>query len=292
MSSGDAFQRRARRSRVASLVSWASLLTLVAAVAQPVSLAHAGTPQTCKGVAGCKPFAATVGTPDSRKPSGMAPPSVGALANYKRNYVADFNGSSLPRGWSTYSGQPGSDPGTEWQARQVVVSKGVLDLKVSLDRSTNEWITGGASGGPTVTYGAYFVRSRLSAPGPTIVESLWPSEQVWPPEIDFNETYGPVNTSMATVHFTAANKVDYRTVDINMTKWHTWGVIWTPRSITYTVDGRVWGTVGARDEIPDIGMHLAIQQQTWCSQKYACPKAGSSAEIDWVAEYRPDTQSK
>ena len=38
-----------------------------------------------------------------------------------------------------------------------------------------------------------------------------------------------------------------------MTQWHTWGVIWTPTSITYTVDGSVWGSdqLGLDPQYPD-----------------------------------------
>ena len=72
---------------------------------------------------------------------------------------------------------------------------------------------------------------------------------------------------------------------IDMTQWHTWGVIWTPSSITYTVDGRAWGSVTTPSEIPNQAMWLTLQQQTWCSSGFACPSAPQSMQIDWVAEY-------
>jgi len=275
------------RIRQSTFISNLSLVTLSIVLIQPGTAAVASTTASCATIPTCVSIAATTGLPDAEEPSGMAPPPTYALSGYQQTYVTDFGGSSLPEGWATYSGQPGNDPGTEWRPSQVVVSNGTLQLNVSNEPSTNEWISGGTSGGPTATYGAYFVRSRLTAPGPTIVELLWPSENVWPPEIDFNETYGPTTGSMATVHYTSANKVDHRKVTVDMTQWHTWGVVWTPKSITYTVDGKVWGIVMATSEIPNIPMHLAIQQQTWCSKGFACPTAPASAIIDWVAEYSP-----
>ena len=70
-----------------------------------------------------------------------------------------------------------------------------------------------------------------------------------------------------------------------MTQWHTWGVIWTPTSVIYTLDGRVWGTFSVPSEVPHVPMTLHLQQQTWCSSNYACPTGPQSSQIDWVAEY-------
>jgi beta-glucanase (GH16 family) len=64
-------------------------------------------------------------------------------------------------------------------------------------------------------------------------------------------------------------------------------VIWTPSTITYTVDGQVWGTVNVASEVPTIPMTLDLTQQTWCESGWACPSSPQSLEIDWVAEYQP-----
>jgi beta-glucanase (GH16 family) len=206
-----------------------------------------------------------------------------------QTYVNDFTGTSLPQGWDAYSGTPGGDPGGQFGAAHVVVGSGLLQLNTWKDPAyNNEWVTGGVCQcGRAQTYGAYFVRSRVTGPGPTQVELLWPVADVWPPEIDFNETSGTTTGSTATVHFGAANHQNQRTITIDMTQWHTWGVVWTPASIAYTVDGKVWGKVVARSEIPNQAMTLDLQQQTWCSSGWACPSAPQSMQIDWVAEYSP-----
>lgn len=217
----------------------------------------------------------------------MAPPIANALPGFTQSYVNDFTGTSLPTGWDVYTGSPGSDPGAQWGKAHVVVDNGLLSLNAWLDPAyNNSWVTGGlCQCGVQQTYGAYFVRSKVTGAGPTGVELLWPATNVWPPEIDFNETNGMTAGTSATVHFGASNHQDQRRVGIDMTQWHTWGVIWSPASIIYTVDGRVWGTISNASEIPNQAMTLDLQQQTWCSSGWACPSTPQSMQIDWVAEY-------
>ncbi|MHB1905295.1 MAG: glycoside hydrolase family 16 protein [Acidimicrobiales bacterium] len=206
--------------------------------------------------------------------------------------MTDFNGSSLPGGWYTYSGQPGGDPGSQWADSHVSVSGGLLTLNTFQDPAYGgEWVTGGlCQCGVARTYGAYFVRSRVTGAGPTQVELLWPANNTWPPEIDFSETSGAIDGSTASDIWAASGSGRSQVqshVAVDMTQWHTWGVIWTPSTITYTVDGRVWGEVTNTGSIPSIPMTLDIQQQTWCSAGYACPSAPQSMQVDWVAEYVP-----
>jgi len=231
-----------------------------------------------------------VGTPDATEPSGMAPPDPSALPGYSQSYVTDFTGSSLPSGWLPFTGQPGGDPGAQWASSHITVSGGMMQLNAWQDPAYgNEWVTGGTCQcGLARTYGAYFVRSRQTGPGPTVVQLLWPTAKVWPPEIDFNETDGTTSKTSATVHFTNATSFDQRRLSgIDMTQWHTWGVVWTANSVTYTVDGQVWGSVSIPSELPHQDMTLDITQQTWCSSGWGCPTSNQSTQVDWVAEYAP-----
>ena len=226
------------------------------------------------------------GLPDANEPSGVAPPSSTALPGFVERYVTDFTGSSLPAGWSVFSGTASGDPGSQWAATHVSVSGGLLSLNAWRDPSYGgQWVTGGLCQCDVAsTYGAYFVRSRETGPGPTVVELLWPVTG-WPPEIDFNETDGRTTFSFATLHWGAANhQVQVRT-PVDLTQWHTWGVVWTPTTVVYTVDGRVWGVVNAPSEVPHVPMSLHLQQQTWCLQGYACPTSDQSTQVDWVASY-------
>ncbi|HEY5091668.1 MAG TPA: glycoside hydrolase family 16 protein [Acidimicrobiales bacterium] len=219
----------------------------------------------------------------------MAPPGTNDFSGYTESYVQDFTGSSVPNGWDVYSGLPGGDPGAQWGLSHVTVSGGLLSLNTWQDPAyNNEWVTGGlCQCGVARTYGAYFVRSRVTGSGPTNVELLWPTSG-WPPEIDFNETSGVTSGSSATTIWAinGSNRSQIQsTINIDMTQWHTWGVIWTPTSLKYTVDGRVWGTVTNPSGIPSVPMTLDLQQQTWCSTNFACPTAPTSMQVDWVTEY-------
>jgi hypothetical protein len=70
-----------------------------------------------------------------------------------------------------------------------------------------------------------------------------------------------------------------------MTKWNTWGIIWTPTLLTFIVDGQVWGTDDVPSQIPNQAMTLDLQQSTRCTTGTECPTGPVSMQVDWVAEY-------
>ena len=266
-----------------------ALITVVtAAAALYVGIASVLTGTAIHKTSTTLPTAYPIGVTDTSEPSGYAPPTATAMVGYIETYVSDFLGTSLPSGWETFTGVPGSDPEGQFGSAHVTVSGGLLRLNTWRDPTyNNEWVTGGlCQCSPSQTYGAYFVRSRVTGAGPTEVELLWPASNIWPPEIDFNESGSVTKSTSATVH--DGTHIDQRTLMIDGTHWHTWGVIWTPTSITYTVDGRAWGRVTQSAEIPHQPMELHIQQQTDCNLSYECPTAPESMYVDWVAEYSPN----
>jgi hypothetical protein len=227
------------------------------------------------------------GVKDAAEPSRLAPPGVRALRGYTQTYVTDFTGTSLTTGWDVFTGIPAGDPGGKFASSHVVVSGGLLHLNTWKDPLYQDrWVTGGlCQCGLSKIYGAYFVRSRITGAGPNQVELLWPASNQWPPEIDFNETQGGATASTSTVHYGPINQIDQRIININMKQWHTWGLIWTAKSITYIVDGEVWGSVTNRAESPNIPMNLDFEQRSLCSVGRQCPRKEVSMLIDWVAEY-------
>lgn len=228
----------------------------------------------------------SVGIPDSSEPSGQAPPTTSDIAGYQLSNVTSFSGDSVPTGWTVFSGPAAGDPGSSWATSHVVVSDDLLQLITSQEPGSTQWVSGGVCQcNVSHTYGAFFVRSRLTGNGPTQVEMLWPTSDAWPPELDFSETYGKTYAAQATLHYSSANLQIHNNIDIDMTQWHTWGVIWSPTEIIYTVDGSVWGTIKNPSVIPDVPMSLHIQTQTWCSSGMACPTTTQSTEVNWVAEY-------
>jgi outer membrane protein OmpA-like peptidoglycan-associated protein len=289
------------RRNLLSWVVWTSSLAILASIALSVVPGHqsvTGASTTLTSTVH-SPHATSPsvpvpdGTASASEPSGQAPPSSTAMTAYTRTYVNDFMGTSLPEGWNVYRGTPGSgDPGSQWAASHVAVSGGLLQLNTWQDPAFGgKWVTGGlCQCGVTHSYGAYFVRSRVTGAGPTQVELLWPTTG-WPPEIDFNETNGATDSSMATLHFNSDNAQVHSTINTDMSKWHTWGVIWTATSVSYTLDGSVWAHVNVPGEVPHQPMTLDIQQQTWCGvapnplSPSSCPTTPQSTLVDWVAEY-------
>ena len=235
----------------------------------------------------CAVVSISSGVNDPREPSGEGPLRSTALPGFRRTFVDDFVGRRLSAQWSLFAGQPGSDPGAQWSPSHVRVSDGMLTLNAWPDSAYGgRWVTGGLCACHRAQkYGAFFVRARLSGPGATFVGLLWPLSG-WPPEVDFTETYGSISHSMATVHFGQRNNQLHSEVKVDMERWHTWGVIWTPRLLLFTLDGVVWGRVTSAAAVPDVPMSLHLQQQTWCADNYACPVSPQSVQIDWVEVFR------
>jgi Glycosyl hydrolases family 16 len=228
-----------------------------------------------------------VGAVNVREPSRVSPPGGAALPGYRRVYATDFKGSSLPAGWVDFTGVPGGDPGGQFAPSHVVVTHGMLELNTWRDPSYNDkWVSGGlCQCGDQHTYGAFFVRSRITGAGPNEVELLWPASNKWPPEIDFYETGSKDNSTSWTLHYGKDNNFVQQTLRVDQTAWHTWGVIWTPTKITYTVDGRVWGSFSGTYAIPTVPMTLDLQQRPGCSLGPVCTSVPQSMLVDWVAEY-------
>jgi Glycosyl hydrolases family 16 len=249
----------------------------------------AGSASTATTVPAHGVLAYPVGTPNPNEPSGMSPTKADALSGFSRKYASDFPGAVLPEGWAAFTGKPGGDPGGQFSAAHVTVGGGMLRLNTWRDPAYGmHWVTGGLCHcSHAQIYGAYFVRSRITGAGPNESHLLWPLSNQWPPEIDFNET-GEVATSTSwTVHFGAANSIVQQTLNLDMTKWHTWGVIWTPTTITFTVDGMSWGALRLAASIPTIPMTLDLQQRT--DATYTQAKGGpQSMLVDWVTEYVQD----
>lgn len=229
-----------------------------------------------------------IGTASRHEPSGYGPPMATALKGFKLTYVNDFVKTGIPKGWFLFHGVPGGAPGGQFSPRHVTVRGGRLLLNTYRDRHFhNRWVTGGlCQCGRPYLYGAFFVRSRFNGLGPNEVELLWPANNQWPPEIDFNETTS-TNGSTSTVHWGYANYIQQiGKHGVNMLAWHTWGIIWTSNKIEYVLDGHVWGSITNAQEIPRIPMRLDLEQRTECLIHVQCPKVPVQMQVDWVAEYR------
>jgi beta-glucanase (GH16 family) len=240
------------------------------------------------------PSAKTGHQPAVSDPSGPAMPA-GDVPGWHLTYSTHFNGDSLPNGWGAYSGQPGGDPNGNWDPGNATVSNGELHL--TADSSSTGGV--GFSGNPQ-TYGMYLVRMKGDyEPNLEIsnIALLWPADgSTWPPEIDFYEDGGGGRDGFTASLHPGANGDDCCVIRNNISttgaQWHTYGIIWTPTSITYTIDGRQWAVVQASQvsspgQWPDIPMNLDLQ-----SQNLGTDQPGGTIEtmtVAWVVEYAPDS---
>ena len=312
-----------RRFRVAVVVAAAVLVVIVLAVAcnntesktsgtalamQSASPSRTSSPaaRTSSPAARTSSLAARSSSPAS-DPSGVPVPT-GNIPGWNLVYSQDFNGTALPTGWVAYSGQPGGDPDGYWNSANVTVNKGELHFRATANddpKKRNTYSTGGVNFyGHPQTYGIYLVRLKSDyEPGLDIASLalLWPSgnNNVWPPEIDFfEESDGTPTNFSATLH-PGPNGDDCCIIGDNfpshaaysITQWHTYGIEWTPTTITYTIDGHQWGTIINKSQLstpaqwPSINMDLDLQSENLGPVQPAGPI--ESMTVDWVAEYAP-----
>ena len=287
--------RSARRRLATAAALVVALVTLpvldgATSVVEPASAAVA----THVATTGCGPQ-----PPAIDEPSGAPPLAQRVLPGWTRIYCTDFLGAHLPPGWLTFKGRPQGDPAGLWEPTHVQVQGGVLDLTTSRDPAYHDaWVSGGAClCGLPVRYGAFFVRSRLTGGGPASVQLLWPKDNHWPPEVDFYESWQFPNNNTFTVHWASTDHKAQGWRKANMTKWHTWGVFWTPTKLVFVVDWgandwSVWGTLDRKGTIPTTPMTLDLQQEAWCSiAPNGCPTKASAMLIDWVTVFVPTTST-
>ncbi len=222
-----------------------------------------------------------IGIPDALEPSGVAPPAANALPGYQRSYVTDFGGAQLPAGWSKFAGPANGDADAYWGLGHVLMGGGMARLLTY--RDGRRWVSGGMClCKQSIFYGAVFVRSRVTRAGPDEAELLWPKANVWPPEVDFNES-GSLTATSWDVHYGNGSAFVQGKHSVDLAKWHTFGVIWTKSRLLFTVDGVVWGNVTARAAVPHQAMTLDIDQQARCSGRWAaCPTGTTALQVDWV----------
>lgn len=288
--SGARPPRSRRSAKTRKIRPWQLILILVTAALTVAALVAVPRLES-KGHPGAK----------AAKP-GVAMPADN-LPGWRLTYRTDFNGNSLPDGWKPYSGEPGGDPYGYWDPANVTVSNGELHLRTMADddpQRPNTYSTGGVGFyGNTQEYGMYLVRMKGdSEPGLQMsnIALLWPAEQVWPPEIDFYEDVGGSREGYTASLHPGPNGYDCcvirRNVENTGTRWHTYGVIWTPTSITYTIDGKRWavvqrGKVSSPGSWPAMPMTFDLQSQNLGPAQPSHPI--ETMTVAWVAEYEPSS---
>lgn len=240
---------------------------------------------------------------DAATASGDAlPPRT--LPGWHRVFVDNFTEPSLAatHSWQTYSGHPGGDPAGWWDPTHVVISHGELqilgyqdDRDVGAGERPGTWVTGGLQSLRTQTFGMDLVRFRMGrGRGIGAAILLWPANNRWPPEIDFTEDNGAGsrNRTYATLHYGSQDHTVGRSIAVDLTRWHTVGVKWTPEHLVFLLDGRAWATIDG-PRVPAQPMRLALQTgENACGDSFeVCPDGSTPAHVDldvqWVAIYAP-----
>ncbi|WP_117210883.1 glycoside hydrolase family 16 protein [Allorhizocola rhizosphaerae] len=292
------FARRRRRRDIIVTVVCAVLLAAagVYLITRPGRAPAQGipAPQTSGGNIAAPSVVATGSGEPTGHVSGLPMPR-GDLPGWKQTFADDFTGP-VKTNWGIYDGQPDGDPGGWFAPRQVNSQGGELVIRGSRGDTPNGniYVTGGMSSKLSQIYGRYEVRFRMDrGRGIQFNLMLWPTDDSWPPEINFAEDNGKERTGFAAnMHYGPPHKVVSRHHNIDTTQWHTAGVEWTPGKLTYLIDGQVWATVES-SHVPKVPMSIAIQTQAWhCGTSWAgCPNSSTPREVnlhvDWVVAYTP-----
>ena len=272
------------------------LLVLVGSVVVAVVLGLSAIVATPTATTASSP----TNTPRSASgPSGQLMPFE-APRGYHTVVAQDFTGTTVPSDWHPYQGQAGTDTGGWWDPSHVTVGDGLLTLHAYKDPAHagphSPWVEGGIDQWPSgvLSDGEYLVRSRVSsATGVTEVALLSPTTTTGRRRSTSTSPMAPTSRPPRSPGARLpGNTSSRRAVQVDLTKWHTWGVIVTPKTITYTVDGKTWATMVNHEQV---AMHLALQQQVWAcdnTSDRACPSSSTPREvnfqIDWVVAYQPN----
>jgi beta-glucanase (GH16 family) len=195
-------------------------------------------------------------------------------------FTDNFDGSAVNRGtWGLYNGGPGTRV-----ASNAVVHNGTLTL---YSRKVNgRWSGAGISTGgrELFTYGKFEFRARLQrGDGTRAVALLWPAHG-WPPEIDYFEMWdGTRQKDMLTNHYSPANHMQHNFVHADFTQWHTIGLEWTPKAITYILDGKVVAV--QTGHVPHQPMWMGFQTTTGAYGPGAAPNNSTPSSVAWDIDY-------
>ena len=237
-------------------------------------------------------------------PSGQNP--LTTLSGFTRNYVQDFNGSSMPRGWLAFPGVPGGESAStaQWVPGMCTFSGGEAHFMAQGIDSC-----GMAFYDTKQEYGAWFARLKGDSEPSNMFFSdiflLWPANNQWPPEIDIYEDRGQgrsatsssvINTVGSTCSSDDSACVKSYTqsngqaggVPNHGTAWHTYGVEWTPAGVKWLIDGRVIYTAPAGQAKPPARqpatpMNLGLQSQNL--QGAGTPTRRETMTVDWVEQF-------
>ncbi|WP_327639943.1 glycoside hydrolase family 16 protein [Kribbella sp. NBC_00482] len=235
-------------------------------------------------------------------------------AGMRLSWHDEFGGRALDRrSWSTVMDFPGRAGGhyhnTSYGSyavdENVVLSGGKLRLVtdnkpvVGTDPAgTYQYTEGFISSHDKFfqTYGYWEICAKFPA-GKGVWPAFWliPQDRSWPPEIDVAEWFGSIesmHSGLASGTWPDVRWDSHWATGLNPTTgWHTYGVLWSPGRITFTVDGKPTSSITGA-QVPDKPMYVVLNSGTWANPDRGGPPDATtpfpnSFDIDYVRAYQP-----
>jgi hypothetical protein len=220
----------------------------------------------------------------------------GNLAGWTQNFKDDFSTPVAKGGfpgpyakqWMTYDGFGDTWKIGRYESDILSAHDGVLDMHL---HTGSDGVPRAAAPIPMMngqwggqTYGRYSVRMKADAlPGYGTAFLLWDDDNVWENgEINFPE--GSLDGSTQAFNHKLGEPwitemgVDTKT---SYTGWHTYTIDWTPKKISYLLDGVV--VASTTTNIPKTPMHWVLQTATNGTKPAA--NVQGHLLIDWVSQY-------
>lgn len=245
---------------------------------------------------------APLSAPAAVQTDNWLPDAPKSMPGWTADFIDNFAGPLNTDVWGRYDGGPPPvgthstyrrDNAVTDQTQQT--GDGVLQLTTK--KTDGAWSSAGLSSGRgfSAAQGKWTVKAKFDrAYGVGYAFLLYPKGGGWPPEVDMIEgTMGGADI-MSTFHYgTAAQNLQQQMWQhkVDMTKWHTYGVVFSGDVITYTLDGVEWGAI-TNPQSPRMPMWIGLQagvkdcaKSTGECLSEATPDS-AGITVDWVAHYQ------
>jgi hypothetical protein len=192
----------------------------------------------------------------------------------------NYRGKPSSKKWSVYSSKGHNNRG------QRRPSAWNVNGSAATVTGTSNGTTGGMSSRYNQKYGRWEVRMKTNTRDP----QYHPNLMLWPngrssrcAEVDFAESTHEASKIKFFLHYGCKPLQSTANRTLDMRKWHTYAVQWTPSGITGYVDGAVFFRDTNRSHLPSGSMHASTQLDWFPRGK--SPRT-SSMTIDWVRIYK------